>query len=190
MGSPALDLQDVDPRIWRVRAGEAVYGPYTLGQMHQFVAEGRIASHTSIAEGAGAFADAGDTPALRGAFRILAEQQAPAAPATPKSGGAHEPMVETEPAPTNMLVVLRTVAAPQAIMSVLSGLGPFVEAHPGTILLRTPSRIAKVRAALATVTEPGDQAVIVDAGANRIAWLGLQPETDTALRALWEQRQD
>lgn len=181
MGSPALDLQDIDPRVWRVKAGETVYGPYTLGQMCQFVSEGRVAAHSLVADGVGAFIPAGETAALRGAFAALApaEPAADTAPATPA-----EPLAS----PTNMLVVLKLAEQAGPLMQALSELGSFVEASPGTVLLRTTSRIAAVQRRLGEAVQAGDKVLIVDAGANRIAWLGYGPETGAALRELWNGR--
>ena len=163
--------------------------------MCQFVSEGRVAAHTEIAEALGAFRPAGEVAALKGAFRAL-QPDAPAEPeadADPDLADTPDPSVGAAPTsasavqPTNMLVVMKPAETAAALMQALSGLGTFVEASPGTVLLKTTQRIAKVRTALAAAAIPGDQVILVDAGANRIAWLGLGPELDTALRTLWTE---
>ena len=170
MESPViLDLSEVDPQVWRVTAGETVYGPYTLGQVRAFVAEGRVAAHSLVSEGTGGFRPAAEMAALRDLFV--------------GDPAATEPVAREEP--SNMLVVIQATDTRAGLVEALSAFGPFVEAMAGTLLLKTTERLAVVRAALETVAAPGDRVVIVDATANRIAWIGMEPVEDRAVREVW-----
>lgn len=190
MGNPALDLKDVDPRVWRVRAGETTYGPFTLGQMIQFVAEGRLNHESAVSENGGEFLPAGEIRALRSTlqskFGMPDEAEGDATDTGDAEETAENEAVEAA-ALTNMVIVLEPAEDKGPLLMALSGLGPFVEAAQGTVVLKTRTRISKVQMALAKAAVPGDRAIIVDAGANRVAWLGMRAGEDTALRALWDQ---
>ena len=175
MGSPdPIDLSDIDPRIWRVKAGEAVYGPYTLGQLRHYVIEGRIAAHTLIAEGVGDYVPAPEHPPIKAALDAMAEKT------------AERPTGQA----TNFFIMVQSEGSTGAIVQAISEMGSFVEAFPGALLLRTDLRLSKVRSRLKQVSKTGDKIVIVDAKSNRLAWSGLQPDQDVAVREHWNAEQD
>jgi len=51
--SKPLDLDKVDPCVWRILVADKVYGPFTLGQLRVFILDGRINARSKIAEGDG-----------------------------------------------------------------------------------------------------------------------------------------
>lgn len=167
-----LDLNNVDPAVWRVRAGETIYGPYTLGQMKVFTTEGRIASHTMVCKGElSAFQRAAETPQIA---EILSSHPA-----------SDEPDEKTL---TNYVVIAQAEGPnPSAVTATLNTLGRFVEAAPGVFILRSEERIAKIRDRLGSFSGASDRFVIVDADRSRLAWLGLDPDTDAHIRSVWNQ---
>ncbi len=169
-----LDLNNVDPAVWRVRAGETIYGPYTLGQMKVFTSEGRIASHTMVCKGdMAAFKRAAETPEIA---EILSKRPAQA------EGEQGEATL------TNYVVVAQAEGAnPSAVTATLNTLGRFVEAAPGVFILRSQERLAKIRDRLGSFSGVHDRFVIVDADHSRLAWLGLDPDTDAHIRSVWNQ---
>lgn len=163
-----LDAPNIDPAAWKVRVGEKVYGPFTLRQMKVFVAEGRVAAHTLVSQHeASSFRQAVE-------YGVFAEAISRA-----------EAQKETA-LPSNYLIVTQiaeTTSAPAT--SILNALGRFIEVAPGVFILRSKVRIGKVRALMDTICESRDRLIIVDASHNRLAWLGLGPETDIHIRAVW-----
>ena len=172
----ALDLSEVDPPIWRVLIQNTAYGPYTLGQMAAFIAEGRVGLHTKVAKGDGAaFVDAETVSSLQPALREKMSSQDSAAP-------------EDDGEPHNYLVITRLSAGGNdTLMHTLNNLGSFGEAMPGVYVLRSASRLAKIQSMLRKLTGARDKVLIVDASTNRLGWFNLGPEADVHLRSIWEK---
>lgn len=167
-----VNLSDIDPPVWRVLAGDTVYGPYTFGQMSAFKAEGRIAADTRVADGPGA------------AFRPAAESPALAALFQPQ-------FVQEVGEPANFLVATRIAGTrrPELIRT-LNQLGRTAEIAPGICVLRSRVSLARIRAQVEKVAEKDDSVVIVDASHDRIGWLHLGPETDARVRQVWDSTVD
>lgn len=170
----ALDLSKVDPPVWRVLNQNTAYGPYTLGQMTAFIAEGRIGLHTKVAEGDGAaFVEAETIPSLQPALRE-------------KTIGIDSTTQEDDGKLHNYLVITRlSGSSDDVIMHTLNSFGNFGEAMPGIFVLRSSSRMATIQKALSSITGARDKVLIVDASANRLGWFNLGPEADVHLRSLW-----
>ncbi len=157
-----LDLAQLDPPVWRVLAGHDVYGPYTLGQMQAFRDDGRILPGTQVTRGAG--------QPFRPAVEFTAIFAAGAA--------GVEPLAETH----NFLLVVDAPASDELACR-LGELCACLNAAPGVFILRSRLRLPELRAALAPLA--GQTMLLVDASSNRLAWSGLDPQTDRALRQLW-----
>lgn len=170
---PALDLARIDPPAWRILIGETVYGPYTLGQLQGFVAEGRIALTTKIAEGDGApFIPAERHGALQGALRDKWKD----ATRQPRTEGAH-----------NYLIITRfSTESDTVIVQALNGLGTFGEAMPGVFILSSEARLSTLQTTLRARLGSTDQLLIVDATDNRLGWFNLGPEADVQLKSIWQ----
>ena len=168
-GSEPLDLNKVDPSIWRVLVSDEIYGPYTLGQIRQFIKEGRIGARSKIAEGNTArFVAAASYPKLG----IVFDDQ-PVQPPRQKSA--------------NLVVIARLHEDNRALVGALNQLGAFGEAMPGVYLLRSSERLSEIHTRLSTVARDGEQIMIVDASNDRLAWLGLGADADTHVKAVWSK---
>ena len=169
-----LDLAEIDPAIWRVMVKDAVYGPYTLGQMRSFVLEGRLSINSKTAGGdGGAFIKAGEQPGLTAIFREHFATQ----------------KTEAETRPTNHVIIARTPGdSRNRMISVLNELGSFAEVMPGVYLINTTIRTAKLRERLGSVADDADRVLIVNADTGRLAWLGLGPEIDVHIRSVWKPK--
>lgn len=169
-----LQLQEVDPPVWRVMVGDTDYGPYTLGQMRKFIAERRVGLETLVTRGEGAFCPARTVPELGTAF---ASQR-------------HRAHGEEEAAavPSNFVVVssLRGEAS-LGLIRAMSSLGRFVEVFPGTFILRSRQKLARVQNTLGSAIGAADRFLVVDANHNRLAWRNLGPEVDVAVRSVWDR---
>lgn len=163
----AVDLNAVDPAVWRVMAGEKVFGPYTRAQMLRFIREQRVAPDSMIAEGNGAaFIPAVEAPTFAEAF-------------APSTGGE----------PANFMIVARlTGIRKENLVRLLNSFGQFAEAAPGIFIFRAPVSLAKLRARIEIVVHEDDQVIIVDATHNRFGGIHLGPEADVHARAIWDGR--
>ena len=167
--SKPLDLDKVDPSVWRVLVSDEVYGPYTLGQVRQFIKEGRIKARSKIAEGNNArFVPAASSPKLRPVF----QKETLATPAAKFA---------------NLVIIARLLDSDRALVNMLNQLGSFGEAMPGVFLLKSNARLSEIHTKLTSVAREGEKIMIVDATHDRLAWLGLGAETDEHMKAIWSK---
>ncbi len=159
--SQTLDLSKIDPPVWRVLAGGDVFGPFTLGQIKAYLEEGRVQPGTPLARGDGA------------PFRPAVEFDTVFAGHDTRPNG-----------PRNFLLVLPQGAS-DTLLGRLAELGACLEATAGVFMIRARLPISEMRAAIAPLA--GGEMILVDASANRLAWSGLDPQSDRALRALWSR---
>ena len=164
-----LDLNKVDPAIWHTLVGGVSYGPYTLGQIRSFILDGRVTARTCLAEGdGGRFAPAAGFPQFAETFaeRANTENSAPL---------------------SNYVIVSQIRSNDRSLTDALNGLGKFGEAMPGVFILRSPVKLARLRDQLRALSGATDQIIIVDATHDRLAWLGLGPEADIHMKAIWSK---
>ncbi len=169
----ALDLSSIDPPIWRIMVDEVVYGPYTVGQMQSFAAEGRLLETSQVAEGdGGAFLLARAHPALMTLF------QAP----------TQKPEPEAEIAPANYLVSIQSDGdGRRAVISLLNELGRFSELMPGCFIFHSTTPVVELRAQLSTLLAERGRCVIVNASTGQLAWMGLSADADTHAKLIWKR---
>ncbi|MBY9068505.1 GYF domain-containing protein [Hyphomonas sp. WL0036] len=169
-----IDLSRIDPAIWRLQVQGTVHGPYTLGQLQQFVIEGRLhpGSHVSAAENQ-PFLPIRETPRLTEALApAFAERNRRRAEAS------------------NYLIVARAPAPAEAALwrdlpGCLDGLGKHVQTIPGTFLLRSARSLAEVRAALAEALPKTAQVFVLQTREARLGWVGLDESMNDTVRAVW-----
>lgn len=169
----ALDLSSIDPPIWRVLVDDAVYGPYTLGQMKAFAEEGRLNDTSKVASGdGGAFKSAFQHPELRPLIPGRAEAPKPTAPLDP----------------ANYLITIQTdQTGRQATILLLNEMGRFAELMPGSFILHAPVSVSSLREKLATILAERGRFVIANASTGQLAWMGLKEETSSHAKAVWKR---
>lgn len=168
-GSQPLDLNQIDPAIWRVLVDGVVYGPYTLGQLRAFAKEGRLTPTSKIAEGDGAaFIEAVTCQKLSSAF----------------AGNSGESPTLTL---KNFVIIAHLVEDRNAVVATLNQLGSFGEALPGIFLLKSSHKLAVIQSEIRNAAQSHEQVLIVDASSNRLGWLGLDFDTDAHVRTLWSK---
>lgn len=170
-----IDLGQLDPPRWRVLVKNVAYGPYTLGQIKAFIAEGRVSLNSKLADGDGApFQQAADIALLGREFEAKATK-------------ARATATET-PIPQNYLIVCRLSQTPEArFVSAMNTLGNFGEAMPSVYLLRSTLKLAAVQQSLREIVSDSDQVVIVNATMNRLGWFNLGMEADVHVRSIWDK---
>lgn len=173
----SLDLSEVDPPIWRVLIKDTAYGPYTLGQLQGFIAEGRITLQTKIAKGDGApFVEAETLPALQPALRTKMRE------ARQSDEG------DQGDKPHNYIIITRLAGGDEPILHKINSLGSFGEAMPGVYVLRSKVKLSAIQQSLNSLAGERDRVLIVDATANRLGWFHLGPEADIHLRSVWDKK--
>ena len=170
----ALDLAQIDPPQWRVLVSGTVYGPYTTGQMQNFIRERRIVDETRVAQGdGGAFKSASDYDLLKANF------------------GSATTATTEESEPSNYLIVAKlTGTGAMQMVSALNQLGKFAEVMPGVWTLRSRVRQARIRDRIQATVSSSDQVMIANTTSGRLAWLNLGPEADVHIRSVWDAKLD
>lgn len=169
-----IDLSRLDPAIWHVIAGSAVHGPFTLGQLQQFVIAGRLNAASRVAGGAGqAFRPIRERPdlaaALAGAFAERARRRAEAA---------------------NFLIIARAPAPAEAALwrdmpGCLDALGKHVQAMPGTWILRSGQPLTAIRETLAAALPRTAQIMVLETREARLGWVNFEEDMAEAVSPVW-----
>lgn len=167
--SKPLDLNVVDPPVWRIIVGEKIYGPFTVGQLRVFIFDGRINARSKVAEGdGGRIITAGEHPQLASAFAERLERARPNKL-------------------SNFVVITQSEFGQEKFVDLLNELGSFGEALPGVYLLSSNIRLAKIQSQFSEIVHRDEKVMIVDATNNRLGWLGLGLDTNDHMRTLWDQ---
>lgn len=169
-----IDLSRLDPAIWHVMASGTAYGPYTLGQLQQFIIEGRLGASSRISGGAAqAFQPIRERPdlaaALADAFAERARRRAEAA---------------------NFLIIARAPAPAEATLwrdmpVCLDTLGKHVQAIPGTWLLRSGQPLAAIRETLTEALPKTAQIMILETREARLGWVNFEEDMAETVRPVW-----
>lgn len=172
--SQPIDLSRVDPAVWRVLSGGESHGPYTLGQLQQFVIEGRVNAATGVSDGP-------DQPfqPIRDVAR-LAQALAP----------AFAERARRRAEASNFLIMARAPGPVEAALwrdlpGCLESLGKHVQPMPGTYLLRSARSLAEVREALAAALPRTAQVFVLQTREARLGWVGFDSDMTEAVRPVW-----
>ena len=170
----ALDLSSIDPPIWRIMVSDVVYGPYTLGQMRNFVEEGRLLASSPVASGDGvAFIFAFEHQTLRDLFAA----DTPSSPPTEQAEAA------------NFMITARTDSDGRTgLISLLNQIGRFSELMPGTFILHAEVSLVDLHNQLSTVLAERGKFVIANTNTGQLAWMGLGADADQHARAVWKRK--
>jgi hypothetical protein len=152
---------------WWVQVRGRPFGPFTIEQMAQFLAEGRVRPSSLVSDNP----DGGWTEARR--VMTLRGLRAP------------RPMAEAADG-ANVFVHAEIVSgAWNAFMAAMEGMGSVCELAPGLWLVRTPFSAGIIRNTLSQTLERGDRFVVIDATRDRLAWFNLGPEVDVRISRTW-----
>ena len=169
-GPAPIDLAFVDPAIWQVQSGGEARGPFTLGQIQQFVIEGRLSAASLLSGGDGQpFRPIRETPRL-------AESLAP----------AFAERARRRAEACNYVITIHAPAIDAAALEqALAALGKWLQPLPGTFLLRSGKSLADVRAALANALPEDAQAVVLQARDAQLTGIGFDQDLAETARPVW-----
>ena len=175
--TPALatiDLSRIDPAIWRILINGEAHGPFTIGQVRQFVIEGRIHAGSRLSGGPEqAFLPLREIPrlaeAIAPAFAERARRRAEAA---------------------NYIITARAPAPAEAALwrdlpGCLDQLGQHVQPMPGTFILRSARSLNEVRSALAAALPKTAQVFVLQTREARLGWVGFEEDMAEMVRPVW-----
>lgn len=167
-----LDLSKIDPPIWRIMVNDAVYGPFTIGQMRSFAAENRLVRTSLVAMGdGGAFVPATDHAGLLKVFE----------------GKPNDPVAPAPPEPANHVLIYRAEEdIPDALIDALNAHGTFVEVLAGVFLIHSETSTTTLRDELVEASGNADKLILVNANDSRLAWHGLDQTVSAHIHAVWK----
>ncbi|MEM8617318.1 MAG: hypothetical protein AAGF20_10325 [Pseudomonadota bacterium] len=176
MADQALDLSQIDPPRWRILVSGVVYGPYTLGQMRSFEAEGRLSPMSQVSDGeGGAFLLADEQDALAGIFHARQERAV-----------ADESHGEPEVGNHRYMVVCHARSERRALLiETLNVFGLFVEPLPMVFLLTTSAPLPELHRQISALLAYDEKVIMANTDKGRLAWQGLRDDVTQHIHTLW-----
>jgi hypothetical protein len=163
---------------WRVRIGDAEYGPYPRSRLIDFLKEGRVTASTYLCCGNDAdYHRADHHPNLRWDFK---------APRKRKFGEPKLDAGETEVPVCNYFIAARLMAGNERFERVLRDAGKMTRCAGDMWVLRSKQTVQQLRNQLALVMKPNELFFIVNASKDRLAWFNIGVEPDIAVRGVWD----
>jgi hypothetical protein len=163
---------------WRVKIGDAEYGPYPRSRLIDFLKEGRVTASTFLCCGNDADYHRADChPNLRWNFKAQRKR---------KFGDPKLDPGETEVPVCNYFIAARLVAGNERIERVLRDAGKMTRAAGDMWVLRSKQTVQQLRNQLAPVMRPHEYFIIVNASKDRLAWFNIGVESDIGVRGVWD----
>jgi hypothetical protein len=180
---------------WVLKYGEQTYGPYTYVAMEKYISEGRVVADSQIApEGSQAWKAAREVSVFAAYFDDKRSGNMSSTPATvedsrPVYGTGKGQIDRRKKAETSNFIVTTDIrsrhgaAVEQAIMS----LGPALKIAPNIWIVNAKTTAPGILNHLSQLIANGDALFVVDATADRTAWINYGPETDAKIRRVWRR---
>lgn len=194
-GQTATNDDGTQTNLWVLKYGEETYGPYTYVAMEKYISEGRVVADSQIApEGSNAWKAARDVSVFAGYFDAKRSGKMSSTPATiedsrPVYGTGKGQIDRRKKAETSNFIVTTDIrsrhgaAVEQAIMS----LGPALKIAPNIWIVNAKTTAPGILNHLSQLIANGDALFVVDATADRTAWINYGPETDAKIRRVWRR---
>jgi hypothetical protein len=163
---------------WRIKVGEAEYGPYPRSRLLDFLKEGRVVAHSLLACGTDTeFHRADKHPNLRWDF---------VGPRKRKFGEPRLDPGESEHPVCNYFIAGRLVVSAGEFERLLVECGKMARVSGDMWALRSRMTVQQIRNRLASVTKPHETFVVVNATRDRLAWFNIGVEHDIGVRDVWD----
>lgn len=172
------DAQDLFDGLWRIRAGDKSFGPYTGHQLRQFKTEGRLAAHTLVAREDGSVLEgqwhtASSDSILGALFRTSA--------ATPATFGQR-----SDTGGSKFVVYIELKGGHSVeLEAAIAALGRAHRVSPNLWLVSGSHTVGGLRNYLGQYLGPMDWMLVVDAGQGRAGGFNMGPEMDSQIRRVW-----
>lgn len=172
---------------WIISVSGKTYGPYTVAEMRDFTAEGRLAAHSLVARfGDGKYGPASQDPDLAFLFAAPTDK-GHRVDETPRVFGHGDSLTGEEPG--HFLIVADMRSASTTVLDEEIGrLGPAYAVMPHTWLLATELSIGTLKNLLVQKMGKLDTLLIVDASRDKLTWSNLGMETETRIRRIWSKQ--
>ena len=167
--------------LWRIKANEKTFGPYTGYQMSQFKTEGRLAAHTLVSREGGTLVEAqwhsasSDT-ILGSLFRTTS--------AAPPTFGHR-----AEPGGLKFVIYIDIKGGHSSeLEAALAALGPTQRISPNLWLLSGSHTVGGLRNYIGQYLGPMDWMLVIDATQGRAGGFNMGPEMDAQIRRVWRDQ--
>jgi hypothetical protein len=178
----ADQTQDPFDGLWRLKANERIYGPYTGHLMSQFKTEGRLAAHTLVARDGVSLVDAQWHTAASDS--VLGALFRTAATASPTFGQ------RVEPGGSKFVVFIELKGGHSAeLEAAIATLGPVHRVTPNLWLLSGSHTVGGLRNYIGQYLGPMDWMLVIDASQGRAGGFNMGPEMDAHIRRVWRNDQ-
>jgi hypothetical protein len=189
---------------WVLQVGGRIYGPYTGHALRDYVREGRVVAHSTLARtgqpaGEEEWMPAAQDPVLSQLFSaadtefMQVRQETDARSASgggSQSFGSKKTQTDRRNQPTSFNIVIITDVKSRSsgpLENAVMSLGPAYKISANVWVVHTPSGAPEVVNLLTQHLGGSDRLFVVDATRNRTAWFNMGPETDAKIRQVWKQ---
>jgi hypothetical protein len=174
------DSQDPFDGLWRIKADQKIYGPYTGHQLCQFKTEGRLAPHSLVAREGTSLVDAQWHTAASDSILGTLFQNGTTAPPTfgqrNETGGSK-------------FVIFITMKGGHSteLEAALAGLGRAFRVSTNLWLVSGNHTVGGLRNYLGQYLGPMDWMLVIDASQGRAGGFNMGPEMDAHVRRVWRE---
>jgi len=176
---------------WIVSVGGRTYGPYAVGQMQSFAAEGRLVRHSLIARVEdGRFQPASQDPDLGVLLQpppapfLTGHESSPTAGKRSRNFGHDDTGVPDETSHYLIVADMKSGSI-TAFEEEIFKLGPAYPVMPQAWILASKMATGALRNLLVQKLGKLDQVFIANATQDKIGWVNLGMETETRVRRIW-----
>lgn len=174
------DSQDPFDGLWRLKAGDQIFGPYTGHQMAQFKVEGRLAAHSLVSKDGGSLVEgqwhtAASDSVLGSLFRTSSAS-------SPIFGQKHEPGGSK----FLIMIELKGGHSPE-LEAAIASLGRAFRVSTNLWLVSGAHTVGGLRNHLGQYLGPMDWMLVVDATSGRTGGYNMGPEMDAHIRRVWRE---
>ena len=164
---------------WFVAVEGKSYGPYTLQQVAEFVANGRVTAQTPVMRNSEAWSRAGEHAGLAAIFAGRPAETGPSAPEGAPEAPAQQPLAK--------IVIIAELKSGSSISfeAAIARLGESYRMNQFVWFLMSDRPMSVIRKELIQHAGKHDPLFIADTTNARADWLNFGPGAAATIKALW-----